>query len=173
MTPRHSDGSLVVTTRLSASLTQLELFLYDGSGWIRGLTQYAYRLMDGSSIEGWDPADLVASALERAARYPDLSKQAVKYWVRTRYLNLKRIQNRQIPAGIDVWIDTTAEHTPEDLPELVHAWLYERVPDPFIRSAIRSIATGLTPVEAADRFGVSRTEIYRTLENLRKDVSWL
>lgn len=173
--PRYEDGSPVVTYRLRAKLTALELSLYSGDGLREHLARRVQYLTGGEPIDGRDPDDFVSYGLELAARYREVSRAAVSTWVRQEVV---RARKREHAVGIDPLYPEGSDpvtdpedpgHRPITLSEDWAVWIDDRFPGPVGR-AIRLFAEGLTATEAIGTVGTSRQKFYQALSTLRKEL---
>jgi predicted DNA-binding protein (UPF0251 family) len=157
----------VITARLFERLTPLERLLYTGDGRTERLLTRAYWLTAGQPLDGWDPEDFVAFALEKLARYPEASAGALSMWMGQEVV---RRRNRAARVDTEPVIDAGEQSgfTPTRLPEDVVAWLHEHL-RPRSAEAVRIHSEeGLTIAEAADRVGIDRQTLTRALDKLRK-----
>jgi hypothetical protein len=89
-TPHHDDGTPVVTPRLYAKLTPLEIDLYSGDSLRAHLAKRVAYRTNGEPIDGWAPEDFVSFGLIEASKYGWYTRSAVVTWVHRKIDSVRR-----------------------------------------------------------------------------------
>jgi DNA-directed RNA polymerase specialized sigma24 family protein len=165
-TPRHEDGSRVITPRLYDRLSPLERMMYSGDPLTERLAARVSWLTGGEPIDGWDPEDFVSYGLERASGYPEVTRAAVSTWVHRKIIERRRRTGMIRFEELDDHDRPADDYRPTRLPEDISDRLDELLP---LRQAqaLRLYAEGLTPTEATGTVGISRNKFYEAIDTLR------
>jgi DNA-directed RNA polymerase specialized sigma24 family protein len=175
-TPHHDDGTPVVTPRLYAKLTPLEIDLYSGDSLRAHLAKRVAYRTNGEPIDGWAPEDFVSFGLIEASKYGWYTRSAVVTWVHRKIDSVRRRADARhveplYPEGAEPIIDLEeGVYMPTVLPDDLREWVEDRLSDRMARSVLLFAERGLTPTEAAGTVGINVRTFYEALTALRKDM---
>lgn len=165
---RYDDGSPVITPRLRAVLSPLELMLYSSGSLAVFLVHRLYPDIHDTLIDSWSLDDFVAYGLEKAVQHDTLNKPAVLHWTRQELWKRTKRQKRYFLVK-DLWIEESIapEEVPEELPAEVIQWLELNLPPDVTEGLVLVAEQDWTLDEVCEKLGLDITVLSRSLRRLR------